>query len=82
MHTNDGTHRRHGDYGRRHPESITETWWVGDVAERCRECGVELTDEQQRHVLYLVDRYHDADVGINWDAIDFWIGQVSGKGMA
>ena len=44
---------------------ITIKWHVDDVLD-VRE---DLTREQAREVLHELKRYHDAELGINWDVI-------------
>lgn len=41
-------------------------WQVEDV----RSQRPDLTDDQCRDVLRVIDRRHDANIGINWDVID------------
>jgi len=35
-----------------------------------------LTEEQVSWVLARMEHKHDATLGINWDTIEFWIGEV------
>ena len=46
---------------------ISRRWHVDDV--RCRRPDLSL--EQCREVLNSLDRYHDAETGINWYTIDY-----------
>ena len=46
---------------------ITIEWHVDDVLEQ----RPDLTTEQAREVLHALRRYHDADLGINWEVI-YW----------
>ena len=46
---------------------ITIKWHVDDVLDM-RE---DLTKDQAREVLHALKRYHDAELGINWDVI-YW----------
>jgi hypothetical protein len=52
------------------PDCITIVWSTDDVAERCQQLDVALTNHEQREVLRLLDRCHDANVGISWDVMD------------
>jgi hypothetical protein len=36
----------------------------------------EITDEEAREVLRLMNKYHDSNVGICWDVIDSWIEHI------
>lgn len=47
------------------PDWLASWWSIEDVqGER-----PHLTDEQAREVLTMMDRSHDANIGINWDFI-------------
>ena len=47
------------------PDWIASWWSIKDIqSER-----PDLNDDQAREVLLLVDRRHDASIGINWDFI-------------
>ena len=48
---------------------ITIEWCANDVLSRDNT----LTHEQCMEVLTSCKDNHDADVGINWDVIDYWI---------
>ena len=65
------------DSAQQHPDSIAIVWHVDDVADRCEALGVDLPVDEKRRVLQLMKREHDANVGINWDVIDAWIGHVA-----
>ena len=41
-------------------------WWSTDDVQGERP---DLTDDQAREVLRLLDRQHDAEIGINWQFI-------------
>lgn len=53
---------------------ISVHWSVSDV--RSRKEG--LSDEMARHVLEEVKKNHDAELGISWDLIDYWISELYG----
>ena len=38
--------------------------------------GTPLTDEQCKEVLRRLNHYHDAEVGINWETIDWHLEQI------
>jgi hypothetical protein len=54
--------------------TIASLWSIEDVKSR-RE---SLTDEQCMQVLHRVDDRRDAEIGINWDVIDFHIDGLFG----
>lgn len=59
------------------PNYCIETWHYDDVKGRCDENGISLTDNQIHTVLRLLTSEHDAEQGINWDTIDYWIDYVN-----
>jgi|APSaa5957512535_1039671.scaffolds.fasta_scaffold522542_2 hypothetical protein len=52
--------------------SISVTWNIEDV----QSLEPKVTDEQAMEVLELALDNHDANVGINWGVLEFWISQV------
>jgi hypothetical protein len=58
------------------PEQIAILWGIDDVRQQAEEDDVELTDKQCREVLRLAKKYHDANVGVNWEVLSSYIEQV------
>jgi hypothetical protein len=58
------------------PDWITEHWHIDDVIEQAENNGEQLTIEEARWVLQMVDKNHDCEVGINWGVIDSWVDRV------
>ena len=57
-------------------------WWhIDDIIEEHDRvfCG-EITQDDAREVLRLMNKYHDCGVGINWDVIDSWIDHIKELG--
>ena len=54
------------------PDWHIEKWHISDV----QEDHDWLTDDQAREVLGWMEKYHDANIGINWDVIDYWIDEI------
>lgn len=60
------------------------SWWhISDIHCQAND-GVnddaeEITDEEAREILRLLDRHSDSCVGINWDVIDAWIDHVKAQ---
>ena len=52
---------------------LIQIWNIEDVQSAV---DYDLSDEQAREVLYRVDRYHDANIGINWDVIQYHADEV------
>jgi hypothetical protein len=52
--------------------SISVVWNIEDV----KSLEPKVTDEQAMEVLELALDNHDANVGINWGVLEFWISQV------
>ena len=55
---------------------IADIWHDEDVRSRAEDMGVDITEEQIKEVLSCVHRKADANIGINWDTIDYWIEEV------
>lgn len=57
------------------------SWWhTSDIHSCANGWGDDdakiLTDEEAAEVLRLAEKYHDANIGINWDVLSCWIDQV------
>jgi hypothetical protein len=55
------------------PDWVTDWWHISDVQE---SVDVEMTDEECREVLNQVERYKDNNIGINWEVIRYYAGEV------
>ena len=53
-------------------KNIAITWGIQDV----KKLEPTLTNKQAWQVLRLAERNHDCNVGINWDVLEYWIGEV------
>ena len=65
------------------PDWIASWWHISDIHTQANilegidsDEADEITDEEAREVLRLMDKYHDCEVGLNWDVIESWIDQV------
>lgn len=54
--------------------SIFSQWTIEDV----KSLDEDLTDAECMEVLNAVSENHDAEVGINWDSIQYWIDDLKG----
>jgi hypothetical protein len=52
---------------------MTEHWHIDDVIEQAQNNGEQVTEEEARKVLQLMNKNHDCEIGINWDVIDGWV---------
>ena len=60
-------------------DEYSVTWSIADV----KEIADDLTDEQCRQVLYLAcERKHDANIGVNWEVLQYWADAVRNEGIA
>ena len=58
---------------------LRDDWFIEDVQARLEDYwGFVLTDAECVKVLELVANAHDANIGINWEAIDSAIGALFG----
>ena len=62
--------------GERDDDSISITWCIDDVRG---ESKYDLTNEECREVLRRVKRYHDCNIGINWDVLTHYTTAVAGE---
>lgn len=61
------------------PDWIAVWWNTEDVLSVDGDEESDLTEEECREILRLADRYHDAENGINWSVLGYWIDQVKSK---
>jgi len=68
------------------PDWMASWWHISDVHSHANilegidsDEADEITDAEAREVLRLMDKYHDCEVGINWDVIEAWIEDVKHK---
>lgn len=65
------------------PDWMASWWHISDIHCQAND-GVnddaeEITDDEARKILLLLDRHSDSCVGINWDVIDNWIDHVKAQ---
>lgn len=68
------------------PDWIASWWHISDIHTQANivegsdsDEAEEITDEEAREVLRLMNKYHDSEVGINWDVIENWIDHVKAQ---
>jgi hypothetical protein len=65
------------------PDWMASWWHISDIHTIANESGEdeadEITDEQAREVLRLMNKNHDSNIGINWETIDVWIDIVKNQ---
>jgi acyl-homoserine lactone acylase PvdQ len=54
-------------------KTISIKWSTEDVLAMAESMDIELTETQADIILDNLLKYHDANVGINWDVINFHI---------
>lgn len=52
------------------PDWHGDWWHISDIQDASGN--EDLSDDEAREVLQLMDKYSDCNVGINWDSIDVW----------
>lgn len=52
------------------PDWHCDWWHISDVKNN--SANDDLSDEEARKVLRLMDKYADCNVGINWETIELW----------
>ena len=55
--------------------SIQISWHIDDVKATAERMDIAITDEDAREILEIVERRHDANLGISWDVIEAHIDQ-------
>jgi hypothetical protein len=65
------------------PDWMSEWWHIEDIHDKANGWDGDesnaISDEEAREVLRLINKYHDSEVGINWDVIDSWIDHVKAQ---
>ena len=51
-------------------KTIHIIWSIEDVQQRAEDNGVELTEDEQKEALALVEKYHDCNYGVTWESLD------------
>ena len=52
---------------------LQSAWDVDDVLGQAEDLDIDITNEQALEILKKVRKYHNAEVGINWDVISVYI---------
>ena len=52
---------------------VSMSWDISDVMHVAEERGYEVSDEDAHFILGLLVSEHDANIGINWDTIEYWM---------
>lgn len=54
-------------------------WSVEDVLERANERGMKISKGEAEDIIEEMEHRHDATIGINWDTIDSYLGDLDDK---
>jgi len=54
-------------------------WLEDDVFVKAEDMEIELTRNQMKNIISNMENKHDAEVGVNWDVIEYWIDQELNK---
>ena len=55
------------------PDWMGEWWHIDDIIEQAENQGEQLSEDEARWILRMMDKYHDCNVGHTWESIDRWI---------
>ena len=59
---------------------IVDMYWCGeDISQQAEQRGITLTEEQVGEIADVLACKHDANMGINWDQIDWCTDYVLGS---
>lgn len=65
------------------PNWISDWWHIADVLDKANEWAEDdqntITEEEAREVLRITKKYHDSEVGINWDVLEANIDHVKAQ---
>lgn len=57
-------------------QEISVSWCIDDVLQQAENDGVTITEKEAGAVLEYCYRKHDANQGITWETLSFWIGHI------
>ena len=52
---------------------IALIWGTDDVIYYGEQHGIKITEEKAREILWKIQSNHDAEIGVNWDVIDYYV---------
>ena len=60
------------------PEAVIayDIWQVEDVLQQANDEGLVITKEQAEEVLEKMEHYKDANLGLTWDTISSYLGEL------
>ena len=58
-------------------DQIAIVWSVRDVLDHAQQIKVRITKAQAQDALHRAQENHDANHGINWDTLDYYIREVT-----
>jgi hypothetical protein len=65
------------------PEWMAQWWHISDIYSCAsgfeEEDAGDISNEEAQEVLRLMEKYHDCEVGINWDVINNWIDHIKSQ---
>lgn len=53
-------------------EIALSCWTTFDVMERAKDRKITVIKEDVEKILLVVDKEQDANIGINWEVLDYW----------
>ena len=54
-------------------EYICDVWTIDDVLENAKENhDINLSNDQAKNILHMMDKYHDGVNGITYYTLDYW----------
>jgi hypothetical protein len=51
-------------------------WGWEDAVHQANELGIECTEEEGRMIMNQVDHRHDCVLGITWDTLEYYVGEL------
>jgi hypothetical protein len=54
-------------------DKFSIVWSINDVLYQADNEGVSITEDEARHILNMMEKYHDANFGISWETISTYL---------
>jgi hypothetical protein len=54
-------------------------WNVEDVLGRAKDRGMKITKNEAEEIIDIMEHRHDATIGVTWDTIDCYLGDLDDK---
>ena len=56
-------------------DKFSIVWSIDDVLYQAQNDEVSITEDEARHILNMMEKHHDASIGISWETISIYISE-------